>query len=355
MNLINPGSGQREAHRTLQVTCALICGLVLLCGGPATASHCAGDTLIGGGGDDTIIGSNCDDVLVGNDGDNDIAGAQGHDVFAFSTGYCARLEWDEGWIATEPSPGDCFVSPIRFFPNFGVSEIEDFAHGFDRLGLDKATFTALRSEVGSGFSDPSDFQVVDNDALAETTPATIAYSVSSATLFYNENADAPGFGEGGPFALLDGVTSLVSSDFAVLDWTPVPEETTTTSSSTTTSTTVPTTTTTPRPTTTTTLACTTARCTLDAALESRACSDKTLPLRITKKIARALDLLDSAEHKRPRKRTNLRNQAASFLKQAAKSALGQAAKQKLSAECAADIQRAADGVRDSLDVSTATL
>lgn len=348
----------------LRLICALVLGVLVGSTHPAGASHCEGDTLCGGGGDDTIVGSGCDDLIVGNDGNNELRGQRGHDLFIFSTGCCRGLEWQAGWFQPRPlSPDDCpFDSPFPFFPAFGVSDVADFTHGFDRIALDKATFTALKSEIGFGLSDPTEFHTVDADAAVEADSAVIVYSAESQRLFYNENGPAAGFGKGGPFATLEEITSLDASDFQVIDWTVIaPPSTATTTSITTT--TMPgvttttmragvTTTTTLRETTSTTLLCTTAQCVVQRAVTSPACSDETIPKGITVRLNRALSLIGTAATSSPKKAEKVRKTAGRLLKKAANAAskAARAKRPKLSAECAGEIQRGGEGVRGILGV-----
>jgi hypothetical protein len=301
---------------------------VLAVAEPALALHCAGGTLVGGGGDDDITGSVCDDVIVGNDGDNTLTGRLGHDLFAVSTGFCPALEWQSGWVQVDTPPlAGCFQAPVPFFPAFGVSDITDFTQGFDRIGLDKATLQAVQSEVGTGLSDASDLAVVDADADVEADTAAIVYSRESELLFYNENRAAPGLGQGGPFAGLTDVETLTPADFQVLDWTASA----------------------PAPTTTLPAAppCTSPRCFMEGALRSQACAGDTVPPSVATKLDRALDLIDMAA---ATGKVKPLKGAARLLKKATKAA-GKAShgrRPRLSTACADAIRTAADGVRSGL-------
>ncbi len=291
----------------------------------ALAAHCRGSTLVGGGGDDALVGGSCDDVLVGNEGDNEVSGATGHDLFVFSTGYCSGLDWLDGWFQpTPPAPTSCPSPPVPFFPDFGTTYLTDFTETVDRIALDKATFTALASDVGPGFSDPTDFHLVDEDAAVATDPAVIVYSTESEILFYNENRAAPGLGQGGPFAELDD-GELEPADFLVIHWTPA----------------APTSSTPP---------CTTPRCTVDAVLNGP-CVGTALPRTVTTKLERALTLIErAAAADAPGTARRLRRTAGRLLRRAGRAA-GKAARgtqPKLSPACAEAIRHAAEGIRSDL-------
>ena len=273
---IEPKISAKPGRRLIRLVVILGVALGMFANRAALASHCPGDTLIGGGGDDEISGSNCDDVIVGNDGDNDLTGNRGHDHFIFSSGYC-------------PPDGFCSVPPIKFWPTFGTSTINDFTHTFDLIGLDRATFQALSSSAGGGFSDPSDFAEVADETAIGDVGARIVFHTESSTLFYNENGAAPGLGEGGPFAVLIDVTTLEAADFEVVDWTPAPTTSTVTSTTLTTTTVSTTTTTkppsTPSTSTTTTLpVCASAACELYRATHAGSCEGSVLTSRLQRRV-----------------------------------------------------------------------
>ncbi|MGL5943253.1 MAG: hypothetical protein ACRC2S_23390 [Waterburya sp.] len=94
-----------------------------------------------------------------------------------------------------------------------MNRINDFAHLSDKIVLDKTTFKALTSVVGSGFNVASEFAVVTSDAAVITSKALIVYSSSTGNLFYNENGATTGLGSGDQFAVLSGIPTLSASDF----------------------------------------------------------------------------------------------------------------------------------------------
>ncbi len=95
----------------------------------------------------------------------------------------------------------------------GLDTILDFNGAFDRIGLDKTTFTALSSGVGQGFGKASEFAVVGSVAAIATSSARIVYNSSSGGLFYNQNGSAAGLGTGAQFATLLGAPTLSASNF----------------------------------------------------------------------------------------------------------------------------------------------
>jgi hypothetical protein len=100
----------------------------------------------------------------------------------------------------------------------GIDRINGFdksiSSGFDKIVLDKTTFTALASVPGIGFSVAGEFATVANDALAGGTGAKIIYSATG-HLFYDTNGNLPGFGTGGQFATISPIPGLAVSDFVI--------------------------------------------------------------------------------------------------------------------------------------------
>jgi hypothetical protein len=149
------------------------------------------------------------------------------------------------------------------------------------------------------------------------------------------------------FALLtpSGPTTTITTTTA-------PTTTSSSSTSSTTTTSSPSTTTSqPTPTTTSTLLCTSARCTLDVGLRSPECAGEAIPRAITKKLDKAMHLIEEARGT-SRKAKALLKQAKRILGQAAV-ATGKAPKgkgPKLSSGCAAAIQRAVNDLRAGLGV-----
>lgn len=144
-------------------------------------------TLDGGGGNDTVLGSKAsdklggnagNDILAGGAGNDELTGAGGQDKFVFNT-------------------GNVFKSA-----DLGIDFILDFG-SFDKIVLDKKTFTTINSNVGDGFSQSDEFKVVTTDQAAEVSNADIVYNSANGNLFYNQNGNSAGFGTGGQFAKIN--------------------------------------------------------------------------------------------------------------------------------------------------------
>jgi Ca2+-binding RTX toxin-like protein len=147
------------------------------------------DLLRGDGGNDTLIGGTGNDTVVGGAGNDVLTGGAGADSFVYNT--------------------DAAYNSIAI----GKDAIADFTHSQnDKIVLDKTTFTAITSNAGTGFSNPSDFAVTSLGALSS---AVIVYDSVTGELFYNANGSAVGFGNGGLFATLKNAPTLTASDFVV--------------------------------------------------------------------------------------------------------------------------------------------
>ena len=148
------------------------------------------DILFGGLGNNTLTGGDGNDILISGLGTDNLFGGVGNDQFLY-TGSAA------------------FDSTVN-----GVATIADFLLGSDQLVLSKTLFASLTSDIGTGFSNSSEFDYVQDDELAGSSSAKIVYSLSSGSLFYNEDGAATaGFGTGGEFAILD---PLAATDFQII-------------------------------------------------------------------------------------------------------------------------------------------
>ena len=150
------------------------------------------NSLSGNAGKDTLNGGAGVDYLSGNPGDDLLIGGTGNDSFAYITG--------KAFISSE----------------IGLDTLTDFTPAADKLILSKTTFSALTSIVGNGFSQSTDFAIVEDDVFVETSAAFIVYSSSSGSLFYNQNGSAIGLGTGSEFTFLAGSPTLTRSDFALV-------------------------------------------------------------------------------------------------------------------------------------------
>jgi Ca2+-binding RTX toxin-like protein len=132
-------------------------------------------------------------VLTGRSGADILIGGAGNDILSGGT------ERDRFWY----SSGRAFTSS-----DFGNDTLTDFTSASDKLVLSKQTFSALTSIVGDGLSQASDFTTVDDDDLAATSTAFLVYSISSGSLYYNQNCNAAGLGTGAEFLNLLNTPTL---------------------------------------------------------------------------------------------------------------------------------------------------
>ncbi|HYX14721.1 MAG TPA: calcium-binding protein, partial [Nostoc sp.] len=147
------------------------------------------DIIDGKAGNDTIDGGAGNDILIGGAGNDTLVGGVGADRFLYDT----NARFDSSAIA--------------------LDTISDFKQSQgDKIVLDKTTFSAITSAVGTGFSNASNFEVT---SLGAASTAVIVYNPVTGQLFYNSNGSVAGFGIGGPFAVLTGAPTLVALDFVV--------------------------------------------------------------------------------------------------------------------------------------------
>ncbi|WP_275944577.1 choice-of-anchor D domain-containing protein [Nostoc edaphicum] len=147
------------------------------------------DTIDGKSGDDLLRGGNGNDLLIGGQGNDTLVGGLGADSFLYNT-------------------NAAFTSTA-----VGIDTITDFNRSQgDKIILDKTTFGAITSVVGTGFSNANDFQVT---SLGAASNAVIVYDPLTGNLLYNQNGSAAGLGSGGQFAKLTGAPTLTASDFIV--------------------------------------------------------------------------------------------------------------------------------------------
>ena len=96
----------------------------------------------------------------------------------------------------------------------GKDTISDFVSEQDKIVLSKATFSKITSAATTPIG--TNFLMVATDAAAATSSAYITYSQASKTLFYNENGNLAGLGNGGGFATLTTTPSLLGGDFTIV-------------------------------------------------------------------------------------------------------------------------------------------
>lgn len=184
----------------------------------STDSDTSTDYLLGGNGNDALYGSGGDDFLYGESGADSLNGGAG-------------IDWLTGNAGNDMLTGNAGADRFRYdtyrpfrSDDIGVDSITDFnrVEG-DKIVLSKATFTAVQSVGGTGFSLWNEFASVTTDAAAEASNAVIVYNNTNGKLFYNANGSAGGFYNpessglvgGGHFATLSNIPFLIGSDFIV--------------------------------------------------------------------------------------------------------------------------------------------
>jgi Ca2+-binding RTX toxin-like protein len=158
------------------------------------------NNITGNGGNNTLKGDAGNDILISGLGNDILVGGAGNDQLTGNSG-ADRFTFDSGAAFTPTS--------------LGLDRVTDFQHGFDKIVLDKTTFTALKSITGNGFSVATEFAVVSNNTAAATSAALITYDSSSGALNFNQNGATAGFGTGGEFASLSRHPVLTASDFVI--------------------------------------------------------------------------------------------------------------------------------------------
>jgi Ca2+-binding RTX toxin-like protein len=151
------------------------------------------DAIYGEGGNDQLIGGLGNDTLSGGEGADTLLGSGGANCFILD-------DFDE---TLSPS-----IS--------GVDTLRDFQAGVDKIQLQRSSFTALTTNIGSPLK-VSEFAKVTDDTLAATSSGLIVYSQSSGRLFYNTNGAAISYGTGGEIAILsERPSNLGVSDIFVI-------------------------------------------------------------------------------------------------------------------------------------------
>lgn len=160
----------------------------------AITGNNANNALNGSSGKDTLTGLSGNDTLTGGAGNDSLTGGGGNDTFSYATGTAFS---------------NTTVGLDR------ISDLHKTTGDTDRIALSKKTFTALTSNVGTGFSKSSEFAVVASDAAAATSKAFIVYNQGTGDLFYNQNGSAAGLGTGAEFATLTNHPLLTGTSFII--------------------------------------------------------------------------------------------------------------------------------------------
>jgi len=168
------------------------------------------ENAIGGNGGDRLIGNALNNSLNGNTGKDTLTGANGADTLTGGAG--------DDFLSGGADSDSFFYGTEKAFAtaDIGLDTLTDFAPTTDKLSLSKTTFNALTSVVGNGFSQATDFAVVEDDALVGSSSAFIVYNSNSGSLFYNQNGSLAGLGTGAEFSLLLGTPSLTANSFALV-------------------------------------------------------------------------------------------------------------------------------------------
>jgi Ca2+-binding RTX toxin-like protein len=148
----------------------------------------------------TGTGNSEDNVLYGNAGNNTLNGSGGIDTLIGGAG------------------SDSFVFDLGISfdaAQMSIDTVADFTLT-ETIILGKNTFTALTSNVGSGFSVNSEFAIINGGGNADTNSALIVYNSSTGDLFYNQNGTAVGFGSGGQFAWINTTSTLTAANFRII-------------------------------------------------------------------------------------------------------------------------------------------
>lgn len=166
------------------------------------------ENVISGSGNDKITGNTENNVLTGGDGKDQLYGNGGKDTLNGGEG-------DDLLVGGLGSDSFVYQTSEAFnYYNTGTDTISDFSSS-DKVILSKTTF-GLTSNIGNRFSQASEFAVVNDDDDAEISTAKIVFSKNSRTLFYNQDGSTAGFGTGGEFAGLGGISTLTANNFAII-------------------------------------------------------------------------------------------------------------------------------------------
>ena len=169
------------------------------------------ENIIGGNGADRLTGNILSNSLTGGLGNDNLRGGDGADSLTGGAGNDI-LTGDAGIDQFIYRSGRAYSTT-----DIGSDILFDFTTGTDKVVLSKTTFNALKSLVGNGFSQSSDFAVVGDDSLVNTQAAFIVYSGGSGNLFYNQNGTTAGLGTGAAFVnLFTMPTTLTAADFTVV-------------------------------------------------------------------------------------------------------------------------------------------
>jgi Ca2+-binding RTX toxin-like protein len=153
-------------------------------------------------------GNSLDNTITGNSSANFLNGGAGNDILTGGGG-------NDILVGGTQTDKFVFGGSGSAFSSLGLDVVSDFVIAVDKLVLSKATFTALTSIAGNGFSVAGEFATAADDTLAGTSAAKIVFSTSTGNLFYNQDGSTAGFGLGGQFADFTGITTMNATDFII--------------------------------------------------------------------------------------------------------------------------------------------
>ena len=141
------------------------------------------------------IGNTLNNTIIGNDGNNVIDGLVGRDILT------GGLRADTFRFSTKPTFG---ASTADHITDFSASE-------GDLLQISRFAF-GLASNATASLTTVSSASALTN-ALGSTS--AFVYDSSNGNLYWNQNGNRSGFGNGGIFAVLDNKSALTSSNISL--------------------------------------------------------------------------------------------------------------------------------------------
>ncbi|MBD2147834.1 M10 family metallopeptidase C-terminal domain-containing protein [Sphaerospermopsis sp. FACHB-1194] len=162
----------------------------------------------GGSGNDRLTGNTLNNLLIGGTGNDQLQGLAGNDTLWGGLG-------DDILGGGVGNDQYLFQSNGVFGSGLGVDYITQFDQGQDKIALSKTTFNAITNNPGETLTD---FAVVTDDELVNSSNARIVYSQSTGSVFYNQDGNVLGTGTVFEFARLGNldITLNGSSDFSLI-------------------------------------------------------------------------------------------------------------------------------------------
>jgi Calx-beta domain/RTX calcium-binding nonapeptide repeat (4 copies) len=169
------------------------------------------ENVIGGTGADRITGNSLANILTGGNGDDRLSGSGGDDSIYGQAGN----DFLNGGIGADKFYYTGSLTGLTTATTlFGVDTISDFTSTQDKLTLSRTTF-GLTALAGAAIG--AEFATVNDDSDVETNAAKIVYSLTTGSIFYNQNGVATGYGtNGGEFANLFDVPTFLTTDISIV-------------------------------------------------------------------------------------------------------------------------------------------